>query len=248
MYKRFAIVAWALAVMTAVIGLLDPFEFSVWFIAAPLLVGTFVLAMVVLMRGGTVHALVLLVVSVIGVPLMVARASYVAAALGISSREAAVRSGEQDPRASLYARKQAQEMVDALLKNDVETSTRLTNPRIIEFTGGREKMMNLFREGKEQMTARGMTLEQITVGQPSFPVRAGNELFIVVPHTLRLKTPQGVLVDESYYLGVSSNGGRNWTFVDGQGMNDQTVKQFFPNLPAELTLPPKSAPRLIAQP
>jgi len=59
-----------------------------------------------------------------------------------------------------------------------------------------------------------------------------------------MSVPQGRALVRTWLLGVSSDQGKTWTFIDGGKLNAEAIKQYFPNFPAKLTLPAKQVPQL----
>lgn len=58
-----------------------------------------------------------------------------------------------------------------------------------------------------------------------------------------MKVPGGRATAKSFLLGISTDKGKTWTFVDGNGIGDEKVKRkLLPNLPAEFKLPKKEKP------
>ena len=148
-----------------------------------------------------------------------------------------------DDYAAENAKDQAQRMAAALLRDDFKTVALYTYPKVVDLFGGEEKMAAALRAGKDAGAAKGMTVESISVGEASKPTSYGGNTFSVVKQTIVTKTSKGLMQRESYYLGISSDAGKTWTFVDGIGMSDQGAKQVLPPLPSTVRLPPPSEPK-----
>jgi hypothetical protein len=74
--------------------------------------------------------------------------------------------------------------------------------------------------------------------------QGGDESFAVVPYDLEMTLPAGRALVRTWLLGISSDQGKTWTFVDGGNLNAAAVKRMFPNFPDKLTLPAKQPPQL----
>ena len=100
------------------------------------------------------------------------------------------------------------------------------------------------------MRAEGSRYESVSVGEPKQVVSgARGQLFAVVPTVVRISTPRGVAASQSFFLGVSEDGGGRWTFVEGadiEGQND--LKSLFPSAPDGLDLPAQTPPVLERKP
>jgi hypothetical protein len=82
--------------------------------------------------------------------------------------------------------------------------------------------------------------------EPAKETHASAEhLFGVLPATLQVSFPQGTVTQKSYLLGISTDKGKTWKFVDGAGMDNPKAKQvLLPVLPKTLQLPKKEAPKI----
>jgi len=73
-------------------------------------------------------------------------------------------------------------------------------------------------------------------------------VFVLVPTKLEMATPTGTFLAKSYLLGISSDGRKTWTFVDGAGMQDEeTRKQVLPKMPDKLKLPELQPPEVVKE-
>ncbi|HYV34402.1 MAG TPA: hypothetical protein VE988_01785 [Gemmataceae bacterium] len=139
------------------------------------------------------------------------------------------------------AKRQVEDVNNALVKEDYAKVIDLTYPKVIELGGGREKMIGALKASMSDLKTKGFALMSNKVDDPSEPVAAGDELFIVVTYLLEMKAPGGKLLQKSFVVGISPDQGRNWTFIDG-GTDVAKVRQFLPNLPERLKLPEQQPP------
>jgi hypothetical protein len=134
-----------------------------------------------------------------------------------------------------------EEINNALIKWDFAKVADLTHPRAVKLIGGREKMISVMESGTKDMKSKGFAIRSVKVGDPSDPVVAGTDLFVVVPILLEIKAPGGRLLQKSFVIGVSGDQGKSWAFVNGD-LEVKQVKQVLPNLPGQLKLPEKQKP------
>ena len=138
---------------------------------------------------------------------------------------------------------QAEETANAFVHKDFKTIVDLTYPRVVEFMGGREKMVSAIEQGVKQAEGEGITFVSVDVGEPEKVISVGRQLFSIVPTTLKMKVPGGTLIGESFMIGVSENGGSKWTFVDGAGGIDKgKLRTLFPSAADKLQLPERKQP------
>ena len=148
---------------------------------------------------------------------------------------------EDDAPAGKVVKAQVEEMNAALLKEDYGKVVDFTHPKVVELMGGRDKMVSVMEAGTKDMKSKGFAFQSTKVDDPSEPVKGGSELFVVVPFRLEMKAPDGKLHIKSFVIGVSSDQGKSWTFVNGD-LEVKKVKQVLPNLPEQLKLPEREKP------
>ena len=152
----------------------------------------------------------------------------------------AARAADDTPLKKVVKAK-VEEINNALIKEDFAKIVDLTYPKVTELIGGREKMISVLKSGVQGMRANKFEFRSAKVKEPSDPVEAGSDLYIVVPFLLEMKAPGGKLLQDTFVIGVSSDRGKTWTFVNGD-LEIKIVKQVLPNLPEQLKLPKKQKP------
>lgn len=142
------------------------------------------------------------------------------------------------------AKSQADEAAQATVKSDWGKLADLTHPKVVEMMGGRDKMVERMTASMKAMKDKGFVFNSAKVEDATTPVAAGSELYTVVPMTVEMKVPGGTVSSKSFLLGVSTDKGKTWKFVDGSGIggNEKLLKEILPNLPATLKLPKKEKP------
>lgn len=140
------------------------------------------------------------------------------------------------------------EMLRAMLARNYSRAVELTHPKVIQSLGGREKAIAAFQSGANSIHSEtGLTPISSKVGSPLGFSVGGSDLFTIVPVTDRFRSPQGTVVAKTHYIGVSPDSGRTWSFVSVlafQGDNAPRLREFFPNWPSELILPPRERAEL----
>lgn len=138
-------------------------------------------------------------------------------------------------------RADVEQMNDAMLTGDLTKLVDLTHPKAVEMLGGRESMIAVIEKTNLDMKKRGMEIKSNATGNPSDPVTTDDEMYIVVPHKLEMKAPGGKLHVNAFVIGISTDEGKSWKYVNGD-LTHKMIKQVLPNLPDELKLPAKKAP------
>ncbi len=140
---------------------------------------------------------------------------------------------------------QAEEVGQAMLAGDHAKMAQLTHAALVDKLGGRDNFIRQLEMITTDMKDRGFQFKAVTFSEPSDLVESSGKLYAVVPFKLELVAP-GVTrgSQTSFLIGVSSDGGAGWRFVDGSGVagDRSKLESILPEFPPELRLPAKQAP------
>jgi hypothetical protein len=136
----------------------------------------------------------------------------------------------------------ANKMSTAFLASDYTTFAKYTYPKIVEMMGGANNMAEVLTKTTANMKAQGMSFSNITFGEPSAIIKSGNELQCTIPQHIELKLTQGRLVNTSTLIAISTDNGKNWTFVDTSNKDMATLRKALPNLSSAISIPPPQQP------
>src|SRR5262245_58883842 len=104
--------------------------------------------------------------------------------------------------------------------------------------GGKEKVTERMKAESKRMSDQGVVIKSCKVGEPGEFVSGGGQTFVVVPTNIEMSAPGVKATVKSYVLGLSPDGGKSWSFIDGNGLrNEAARKELLPNLPEKLKLP-----------
>jgi len=148
-------------------------------------------------------------------------------------------SGATESYPNLTAR--ARELEDALAHKDYGKVVDLTYPKLVEYAGGREKLLAAMTNELKTMEGEGVQIVSSTSAPPSQFVHDAGGIFAVVPITSKFKAQDGLFQIEGSLIAISTDGGQNWTFVDATGKDQTELKKILPNLD-KLKLPPEKEP------
>jgi hypothetical protein len=140
---------------------------------------------------------------------------------------------------------QAKQLEDALGRKDYGKVIDLTYPKVIEFAGGREKMLAETTREVQSMEAEGVVIISSSCGAPSQFLSDAGGIYAVIPVVSKVKATDGIFQTEGSLIGVSTDGGQNWTFVDATGKDQTELKKVLPIF-SKLNLPPEKAPVKVA--
>jgi hypothetical protein len=146
----------------------------------------------------------------------------------------------------LGVRAKAQEVCDAVVKQEYAKVVDLTYPKAIEGLGGKDKAIELIKTTMKHLKDMGLTITKATVGIPSVYQDEGKNRFTIIPTTTEIKTRDGRMILQSYLVGISEDKGGTWKFVDGGGLADPATRdKILPKLPDKLELPKPQPPEII---
>ncbi len=141
-----------------------------------------------------------------------------------------------DAAVKQIAQSRAEQLNNAVVSDDFATVASLTHPQLVQNMGGREQMIAAMQNGTRELKARGAALQASRTGAVADFIRAGAELYAVVPFELEMRFPGGTARQKSFVIGISADNGQSWVFVNGD-VDLPRIKQILPNLPAQLKLP-----------
>ena len=141
-------------------------------------------------------------------------------------------------------KRQAQELSDAMIKGDYNKAADLTHPKLVDLMGGRTQFISETEKAFKEMEAQQVRIVSNMVGEPQDIVEVKNEIYAIVPTAMRMKVPDGILASEVFMIGVSKDGGQNWTFVDAAAAREggEGLKMLFPDAASKLRVPELKRP------
>ena len=130
-----------------------------------------------------------------------------------------------------------QELSQAMYRGDLDTILRFTHPKIIKMLGGPTAARAAMEMAVQPMRDIGMTLEAFSFPRPPEYIEGRERRFAIVP-TLSIMAAQGQRIESlNYQFGVLEPGAKGWTYLEGSRINQQNVRGFFPDFPADYVFP-----------
>ena len=137
---------------------------------------------------------------------------------------------------------QAKEMNDAFARKDYQRFADFTYPKVVELAGGRDQMLKGIPQQLKEMEAEGVVILSSTTESPTQFVHDSGSIYAVLPTALKAKAKDGIFRSEGCMIGISSDGGANWTFIDASGKDQRELKTLLGNVVDRLNLPPDKQP------
>ena len=132
--------------------------------------------------------------------------------------------------------------VQAAVVGDAETILDSTYSGLLEQVGGRDAMRSMVIKNLNDLKERGMAVVGTEIVSISEPLQAGDELHAIVRAKRTVKAPGGRQIQDTFMIAVSSDGGQNWTFVDGPQLTPKHIEALFPDFNEALELPETAPP------
>lgn len=134
---------------------------------------------------------------------------------------------------------QAKEIGDAFVRKDFQRFTELTYPKLVQMAGGAENFKKALAQEANQEEAQGLQVLSSTPTDVTQFLKASGWLYAVMPTTLRMKMRGDLFESYGCLIGISSDQGKHWTFVDpGSG----GLKDLLPSVADKLSLCPEKRP------
>lgn len=142
-------------------------------------------------------------------------------------------------------KQQAQELSDAMVNGNYARAADLTYPKLVRLIGGRTQFIAAVEKEMAEIKSDQFRLSSITVGEPQDIIHVQRQHYAIVPTTMRFKVREGTLVGEAYMIGISADGGKNWTFIDSaKSSNKDQLRTLVGPAADKLKLPEEKRPVL----
>lgn len=145
----------------------------------------------------------------------------------------------QAPHAADSLETQANRMVKGLLTGDYTTFIHYIHPKVIQISGGPDVLRQGIQQMTRQFSAAGLSFELIKIDSVSAIVKADLTYQATVRQHTTMKTQEGRMVATTTLIGMSSDNGLHWRFVDTNNKTMEQVRQLLPNVSEKLTIPPQ---------
>ena len=121
-----------------------------------------------------------------------------------------------------------EEYKSAILKDDVATLSKFAHPNIVKLGGGTAYYVDGLTDEINMYRSAGMNLIDIQVKQPSKILESENVLQAMLPYIKFYETKSGNVVEKHFFLLISNDLGKSWTFTDLKQFDQESIKIFVP--------------------
>lgn len=134
-------------------------------------------------------------------------------------------------------RSQAAIMVQAYENGQYDLLLNYTYPQVIAMSGGREVLQDMIAQMMANLSASGVHIDSIRVGDPGQIYAAGTEWHAIIPQQMTMSTADSAFISETYLLAISQDKGARWYFIDTTQLTPEILHTLFPNYNTDLIIP-----------
>jgi hypothetical protein len=136
---------------------------------------------------------------------------------------------------------QADSMCMALKNVNVELLFKYSHPLFIAVKKGKDEMASNIKKAREEMGNHNIFIQSITVGEPTNFFQDKKNVQCILPKTVVIKTSNMIIHNNSVLIAISSDYGKNWQFIDGEGKKPDQLISDYPIISSKLTIPNPSS-------
>lgn len=126
-------------------------------------------------------------------------------------------------------------MKNAFLNKNFETFADYIYPKSFELTGGKANTIAMMRMMYAKM-GKDLSIQSLAYKNPGKLITQNNEIQVTLDEESQMKTPKGVIKNKSILIAISSNKGKNWTFINTMNQPKENLLKMFPNLSKNLEI------------
>jgi hypothetical protein len=131
---------------------------------------------------------------------------------------------------------QSDELVKAMMNNDVMKIAEFSHPKLVLESGGKDEMIKYLKKyPMNDPHIEGHVYESIEVVEIKPVVEAAGELYAVVLIRFNVKSPTGKGFAITSMVGISTDNGANWKFL--YGVNQGDFDASFPKAAGKIQIP-----------
>lgn len=135
---------------------------------------------------------------------------------------------------------QLQLMRKYLLEKNYDQFTNFVHPTVYKMIGGKVKLIQATKQSIDKMENDGFKFIDLIFKDPSKFLKKGNETQLTITEEIIMQTPKGKVLSTYTLIGISSDNGKNWKFIDTSGKTKEIMIKYFPNLSKDLIIKPKT--------
>lgn len=125
----------------------------------------------------------------------------------------------------------------AVYSADVDVVLTYSHPKIIDLMGGKEKAKEILTKTLTQLKESEMKVESLEFPEIPKYFDSKTNHFVIIS-TLTIISSKGQKVESlNFQLGIKAIGESKWTYIEGSRINNENIKQLFPDFPDNYDFP-----------
>lgn len=129
-----------------------------------------------------------------------------------------------------------QKMMDATCTGDYNTVLDMTYPKVLELMGGKEAALKEIEAAMKAIKGQGITFKVKEVSTPTV-MKGAKDHYSVTPYSLLMTVPGKKITLISAVVGISTDEGKSWKYINLDDKGEKGVRDMLPQLPAEMKIP-----------
>lgn len=129
-----------------------------------------------------------------------------------------------------------QKMMDATVSGDFKTVLDMTYPKVFEAMGGKEAALKEIEGAMKAIKGQGITFSVKGIETPTV-MKGGKDYYSVTSYGLLMSAGGKKITLGSAVVGISTDEGKTWKFINLDDKGEKGVREMLPNLPADMKIP-----------
>lgn len=160
-------------------------------------------------------------------------------ALFLMSGMAILGQTKEDDALLAAAHVQGQAFTKAYMAGDAQKLAALAWPAFLKKAGGKEEWTKRWQQHFEENKKRERKILVYEVLAAKELHRAGKDLVVFLPLRVRAQDPDRKVAVDDTLVAASADAGKTWLFVQRDQIDDDDIREMFPDWPEKLRLPPR---------
>lgn len=121
-------------------------------------------------------------------------------------------------------------MVTASISGNIQELIAATSPRLIKVMGGKEKALELFKEGYKSLANNGVKIDTVYNYHERMISSTEGVQYSFIPQliVMSIKDPQKMMINYTSTLAIKEKGSNEWTFLDYNQLNEKMTNALLP--------------------
>ncbi|PQO41660.1 hypothetical protein [Blastopirellula marina] len=133
--------------------------------------------------------------------------------------------------------KDVREMITATYGGEPEELLKFTHPKVVALMGGPEQTKKTLKLILGKFKEMGMKLDEFKFSADPIFLETEQSHFVIVPTNSIMSMGGKKVESQNYQFGQKSKSDKTWKYIEGSRLNQDNVRQFFPDFPKDFEFP-----------